>query len=99
MIITVPTIHDVDVEIDPSQFLEEVWFDALTEKTIQPCSTLNNIGAWLKAVPDEAIRQMSDSQRSLIADFFALQAERYLPAPKQRSEDDEILEKNRENRP
>lgn len=84
MILTIPVVRDIEVEVDASEFLLDAWADAIPsapdDEHCQPLRTLNSMAAWLKVLPVEAIAAMTTNQRSLIADFFDDQAQRFRPA-------------------
>ena len=42
-------------------------------------SGLNNVGAYLKAIPDDLIVEMTDGQKQTVAKFLHDQAHRFMP--------------------
>jgi hypothetical protein len=43
---------------------------------------INNIGAYLKAIPDEVLAEMNQSQKQTVAKFLHDQAHRFMPNEK-----------------
>jgi hypothetical protein len=66
-----------ELEVDVS--LEEI-VDAISEETdnVHLCiKGINNVVRFLKAIPDDIVAEMTDSQRQLIYNFFVEQSIRY----------------------
>ena len=72
---------NVETEVDVSITTEDI-NAALMEDTDRLHAVMcgiNNIGAYLKAIPDTVLAEMNDAQKQTVAKFLNDQARRFMP--------------------
>jgi hypothetical protein len=70
---------EFEKKIEVDVLLEEI-VDAISEETdnVHLCMKgINNISRFLRAIPDEIIAEMTDSQKQLVCNFLSDQSNRY----------------------